>query len=98
MKPPTDTFAQTTRRLASEVQRLRDWAGGDPERQGRVAEALVELTAHRLAGHAWAEAASDAQEAVTLSARVLATHGPVGPYTPRPDAVRPKPPDPQSPP
>ncbi|MFT4295430.1 MAG: hypothetical protein QM582_08455, partial [Micropruina sp.] len=88
MNQPSDTHAQQTRRLASELQRLRDWAGGDPERFGPVADALVELTAHRLAGHAWAEAASGAQEAVTLSARVLAQHGPVGPYTPRSDAAR----------
>ena len=88
MNQPSDTFAQQTRRLASEVQRLRDWAGGDPTRLGRVADALVGLTAHRLSGHAWAEAAADAQEAVTLSARALAEHGPVGPYTPRADAVR----------
>ena len=88
MNKPSDTFAQQTRRLASEVQRLRDWAGGDPTRLGRVADALVGLTAHRLSGHAWAEAAADAQEAVTLSARALAEHGPVGPYTPRADAVR----------
>lgn len=88
MNQPSDTFAHQTRRLASEVQRLRDWAGGDPARFGRVADALVALTAHRLSGHAWAEAASDAQEAVTLSAKALAEHGPVGPYTPRADAVR----------
>ncbi len=88
MKHPSDTFAQQTRRLASEVQRRRDWAGGDPARMGAVADALVELTTHRLSGHAWAEAASGVQEAVTLSAKVLAQHGPVGPYTPRVDAVR----------
>ena len=88
MNQPSDTFAQQTRRLASEVQRLRDWAGGDPTRLGRVADALVGLTAHRLSGHAWADAAADAQEAVTLSAKALAAHGPVGPYTPRADAVR----------
>ena len=88
MNQPADTFAQRTRRLTSEVQRLRDWAGGDPARLGGVADALVELTAHRLAGHAWAEAAPSAQEAVVLSAKVLAAHGPVGPYTPRADAVR----------
>lgn len=88
MNQPADTFAQRTRRLTSEVQRLRDWAGGDPARLSGVADALVELTAHRLAGHAWAEAAPSAQEAVVLSAKVLAAHGPVGPYTPRADAVR----------
>ena len=88
MNQPADTFAQRTRRLTSEVQRLRDWAGGDPTRLGAVADALVELTAHRLAGHEWGEAAPSAQEAVVLSAKVLATHGPVGPYTPRADAVR----------
>ncbi|WP_298131414.1 hypothetical protein, partial [Micropruina sp.] len=88
MKHASDSYAQQTRRLASEVQRRRDWAGGDPARMGAVADALVELTAHRLAGHGWAEAASGVQEAVTLSAKVLAQHGPVGPYTPRVDAVR----------
>ncbi len=88
MKPPSDTHAQRIRTLTSEVQRLRDWAGGDLSRVGRVADALVELTAQRLAGHAWGEAAAGAQEAVLLSAKALAQHGPVGPYTPQPDAVR----------
>ncbi len=88
MSQPSDTFAHQTRRLASEVQRRRDWAGGDPARLGAVADALVDLTGHRLSGHLWAEAASGVQEAVTLAARVLAQHGPVGPYTPRADAVR----------
>ncbi len=88
MSQPSDTFAHQTRRLTSELQRLRDWAGGDPARMGRVADALVELTGHRLSGHCWAEAASGVQEAVTLAAKVLAQHGPVGPYTPRADAVR----------
>jgi hypothetical protein len=88
MNQHTDTHAQRARRLSSEVQRLRDWAGGDPARLGGVADALIELTAHRLAAHAWAEAAPSAQEAVVLSAKVLAQHGPVGPYTPRADAAR----------
>ncbi|MCB0892621.1 MAG: hypothetical protein KDB51_12515, partial [Propionibacteriaceae bacterium] len=88
MNQHTDTHAQRARRLSSEVQRLRDWAGGDPARLGDVADALNELTAHRLAAHAWAEAAPTAQEAVMLSAKVLAQHGPVGPYTPRGDAAR----------
>ena len=64
MNQHTDTHAQRARRLSSEVQRLRDWAGGDPARLGDVADALNELTAHRLAAHAWAEAAPTAQEAV----------------------------------
>ena len=88
MSQLSDTFAHQTRRLTSELQRLRDWAGGDPARMGRVADALVELTGHRLSGHCWAEAASGVQEVVTLAAKVLAQHGPVGPYTPRADAVR----------
>ena len=88
MSQPSDTFTPRTRRLLSEVQRLRDWAGGDPSRLGQVADALVELTAHRLSGHAWAEAAAGAQEAVVLSAKLLAKHGPVGPYTPPADAIR----------
>lgn len=88
MIQPSDTFAARTRRLASEVQRVRDWSGGDPERLGRLADALVELTGHRLDGHEWAEAAPSAQEAVVVAAKTLARHGPVGPYTPLPDAVR----------
>lgn len=88
MNQPTDAFAQQTRRLVSQLQRQRDWAGGDPGRLDAVADALVELTAHRLSGHLWAEAAAGSQEAVMLAAKLLGRHGPVGPYTPRADAVR----------
>lgn len=88
MNQPSDTFAQRSRRLTSEVQRLRDLAGGDPSRLGPVADALVSSTAHRLSAHQWADAAGTAQEAVSLSAKLLAQHGPVGPYTSPADAVR----------
>ena len=88
MNQLTDAFAQQTRRLVSQLQRQRDWAGGDPVRLEAVADALVELTAHRLSGHLWAEAAAGSQEAVMLAAKLLGRHGPVGPYTPREDAVR----------
>jgi hypothetical protein len=49
---------------------------------------LVELTAHRLLGHAYPAAAPDAQEAVRRAAQLLTANGPIGPYTSVRDAVR----------
>lgn len=85
---PTDPFPSRTRALAAEVARLRGWHGNDPARAGDLADALTALTAHRLMGHAYAEAAADAQEALALAAKAVAAAGPLGPYTPVPDAAR----------
>lgn len=82
------TFERQGRALASELARLRGQFAGDPAHAAEFADALNALTAHRLLGHAYAEAASDAQEAVIWAARGLAAAGPLGPYTPVEDALR----------
>jgi hypothetical protein len=74
--------------LASLVQRLRGWVGSDPSRAPELADALVELTAHRLLGHGYAAAAADAQESVRRAGELLAASGPIGPYTSIRDAAR----------
>ena len=87
-KQPQDRYAQRAKQLASAVQRIRGWVGSDPSRSGELGDALVELTTHRLRGHAYPDAAGDAQESVVLAGKLLAEHGPIGPYTPTADAVR----------
>lgn len=83
-----DHYAQQTKALASSAQRLRGWVGSDPSKAPELADALVELTAHRLLGHGYAAAAADAQEAVRRAAELLAAKGPLGPYTSITDAAR----------
>jgi hypothetical protein len=87
-KPPQDPYAQRGKTLASSVQRLRGWVGSDPSRAPELADALVELTAHRLLGHGYTAAATDAQEAVRSAAQLLTATGPIGPYTSVTDAAR----------
>jgi hypothetical protein len=83
-----DSYAQRGKSLTSRVQRLRGWVGSDPSRAAELADALVELTEHRLSGHGYAAAAQDAQEAVRRAAELLAAKGPIGPYTSLSDAAR----------
>jgi hypothetical protein len=83
-----DEYAQHGKKLASSVQRLRGWVGSDPSRAPELADALIQLTAHRLLGHGYAGAAEDAQDSVRRSAEMLASHGPIGPYTSVRDAAR----------
>lgn len=87
-KQVRDPYAQRGKSLTSSVQRLRGWVGSDPSRAPELADALVELTAHRLLGHAYAAAAADAQEAVRRAAELLTADGPIGPYTSLEHAVR----------
>ncbi|HEY5784621.1 MAG TPA: hypothetical protein VIT65_07585 [Microlunatus sp.] len=87
-KQPQDPYAQKSKQLASAVQRLRGWVGGDPSRTPELADALVALTEHRLLGHAYSVAAPEAQEAVKLAAQQLTANGPIGPYTSVSDAAR----------
>jgi len=81
-------YPARARELVSSVQRLRGWVGTDPSRQPELADELVALTAARLAAQAFAEAAADARESLALAGRLLASHGPLGPYTPVADATR----------
>ena len=83
-----DLYAQRGKALGSVVQRLRGWVGSDPSREPELADALVELTAHRLLGHGYAAAAADAQESVRRAGELLAAKGPIGPYTSISDAAR----------
>ena len=71
-KQPQDPYAQQGKKLASLVQLLRGWVGSDPSRAQELADALIQLTAHRLLGHSWAAAADDAQDAVRRAAELLA--------------------------
>jgi hypothetical protein len=87
-KQPQDPYAQQGKKLASSVQRLRGWVGSDPSRSPELADALLQLTAHRLLGHGYAAAAEDAQDAVRRAAELLAAKGPIGPYTSVSDAAR----------
>ena len=87
-KQPQDPYAQRGKTLASSVQRLRGWVGTDPSRTPELADALVELTGHRLLGHSFATAGVDAQESVRRAAELLTANGPIGPYTSVTDATR----------
>jgi hypothetical protein len=87
-KQPQDPYAQQGKELGSLVQRLRGWVGSDPSRAPELADALIQLTAHRLLGHGYAAAAEDAQDAVRRAAELLAAKGPIGPYTSVSDAAR----------
>jgi hypothetical protein len=87
-KQPQDPYAQQGKKLGSLVQRLRGWVGTDPSRAPELADALIQLTAHRLQGHGYAAAAEDAQDAVRRAAELLAAKGPIGPYTSVSDAAR----------
>jgi hypothetical protein len=83
-----DPYAQRGKTLASHAQRLRGWVGTDPSRVPELADALVQITAHRLLGHGYAAAAADAQEAVHRTGQLLTANGPIGPYTSLGDAAR----------
>jgi hypothetical protein len=83
-----DPYAQRGKTLASSVQRLRGWVGSDPSRAPELADALIQLTEHRLLGHSYAAAAADAQESVRRAGEMLAAKGPIGPYTSVADATR----------
>jgi hypothetical protein len=80
-KPSQDPYALQTKKLASQVQRLRGWVGSDPSREPELADALVRLTEHRLLGHGYAEAAADSHDAARMAGQLLTAGGPIGPYT-----------------
>jgi hypothetical protein len=83
-----DPYAQRGKTLASLVQRLRGWVGSDPSRAPELADALVQLTAHRLLGHGYTAAVPDAQDSVRRAREILTASGPIGPYTSISDAAR----------
>ena len=82
-----DPYAQRGKTMAS--WRSGCAAGSGPtSRAPELADALVELTAHRLLGHGYATAAADAQDSVRRAGEILAASGPIGPYTSISDAAR----------
>ena len=83
-----DPYAQQGKTLTSRVQRLRGWVGSDPSKLPELADALVDVTAHRLLGHGYAAAAADGQDSVRRAGELLAATGPIGPYTSINDAAR----------
>jgi hypothetical protein len=83
-----DPYGQRAKTLTSRVQRLRGWVGSDPSKLAELADALLDLTAHRLLGHGYAAAAADAQDSVRRAGELLAATGPIGPYTSINDAAR----------
>ena len=83
-----EDYPAATRTLASSAQRLRGWVDTDRSRLPELGDVLVKLTESRLLAAAWREAASDAQDSLTTAGRLLASHGPLGPYTPTEDALR----------
>lgn len=85
---PPDAYAQRAKQLTATLNRLRGRVGTDESKTPELADALLDLTGHRLLGHEFAEAATGAQESVALAARLLASHGPLGPYTPADAATR----------
>jgi hypothetical protein len=85
---PQDLYARRSKTLTSRVQRLRGWVGSDPAKLPELADALAELTAHKLLGHSYAAAVTDAQDAVRRAGELLAASGPIGPYTSISDAAR----------
>ena len=87
-RQPHDPYAQRGKTLASHAQRLRGWVGTDSSRVPELADALVQLTAHRLFGHGYAAAVADAQEAVHRAGQLLTANGPIGPYTSLGDTAR----------
>ncbi len=87
-QPPKDPYAQRTKQLTSAAQRLRGWVSSDASREPELADALVELNAHRLLGHAYAAAAADAQDAARRATQLLTANGPIGPYTVVADGTR----------
>ena len=88
MTTPIDEAERNRRELVSAVKRLRVLATSDPAKGEALADALVRLTAARLAALDLTDAASDAPEAVLLAARLLARNGAAGPYTSPADATR----------
>ena len=85
---PRDEHAKQLKQTASRVKQLRGWLSSDPSKVEELVEALNLVTGQRLLSRLWNEAAAEATEAVQASDRLVASRGPVGPYTPVVDAAR----------
>ncbi|MEL4359350.1 MULTISPECIES: hypothetical protein [unclassified Luteococcus] len=85
---PRDDHAKLLKQSISTVKQLRGWVASDPSRADEFVDALNQATGLRLLSRAWAEAAAEATEAVGAANKLVASRGPVGPYTPLVDAGR----------
>ncbi|QIK72767.1 hypothetical protein G7070_11400 [Propioniciclava coleopterorum] len=85
---PSDPHPRRLKDAASQVKKLRGWAASDVSVAEPLVDALNEVTALRLLAHDHAEAAADAQDALTRANGLVALHGAVGPFTPVDDGVR----------
>lgn len=83
-----DSHPRRLKDAASQVKKLRGWTGSDATVAEPLVDALLEATALRLLAHDYAEAAPDAQDALTRANGLVAQHGAVGPFTPVDDGVR----------
>ena len=83
-----DSHPRRLKDAASQVKKLRGWAGSDATVAEPLVDALLEATALRLLAHDYADAAPDAQDALTRANGLVAQHGAVGPFTPVDDGVR----------
>lgn len=84
----TSTHRRRFKQATSQVKKLRGWVGSDASVGESLVDALNEVTALRLLDHSYADAAADAQDALTRANALVAEHGAVGPFTPADDAVR----------
>ncbi|MEL4504325.1 hypothetical protein AAEX63_07115 [Luteococcus sp. H138] len=85
---PRDDHAKQLKQSISKVKQLRGWVSSDPTRTEEFVDALNEATGLRLLSRAWGEAAPEATEAVAAAHKLVASRGPIGPYTPLVDAGR----------
>lgn len=85
---PRDDHAKALKQATSMAKQLRTRVMSDPEKADELVDQLNESTGLRLVAHRWAEAVAEAQEAVAAADKLVASRGPVGPYTPMPDAAR----------
>ncbi len=82
------THAQRGKQLYSRVKQLRSWVLSDPSKAPELADTLNRLTAHRLLGHAYADAFAEAQEAFAAAYKLAPAPGTIGPLTRTEDVVR----------
>ncbi len=85
---PRDEHAKQLKQSISLTKQLRGWVVSDPSRTEEFVDALNRVTGLRLLSGLWAEAAPEATEAVGAANKLVASRGPVGPYTPLVDAAR----------
>lgn len=81
-------YSRDIKASIGEANRLRDRLGTDPAKLSELADALVTLTQMRLLAGQLTDAVPQAQEALNLAVKDLASYGPPGPYTPLNSANR----------